>query len=96
MKHLTTTTVHFSSLGQLSKKQDLFSVNPEVDAQDALNSASELILGVTGLLEDAAMGEKPIEGSNAFMLAHALESARASVVAVLGRLEKLNDLTPGA
>lgn len=42
------------------------------------------------------MGEKPIEGSNAFMLAHALESARASVVAVLGRLEKFNDLTSGA
>ena len=96
MKRLTTTEVRFLSPAHAHKKQELFSVNPGVDAQNALNSASELILGVTGLLEDAAMGEKPIEGSNAFMLAHALESARASVVAVLGRLEKFNDLTSGA
>ena len=96
MKRLTTLEVHFTSTGDVSKKQKLFRVNSDIDAQDTLNSASDFISTVMDILMDAAMGEKPLEGSNAFMVVLTLESAKAALDAVWGKLEEVNDIRPGA
>ena len=96
MTRLTTVGVHFTSTGDVSKRQKLFRVNPDVDAQDTLNTASDFISTVMDVLMDAAMGEKPLEGNNAFMVVHTLESAKAALDAVWGKLEEVNDTQPGA
>ena len=96
MKRLTTTEVRFLSPAHAHKKQDLFSVNPGVDAQNALYIASDLLCSVMDILSDAASGGIPLEGNSAFMVTHTVESARAALNSVLGRLEKINDLNPGA
>ncbi|SDS59954.1 DUF3077 domain-containing protein [Pseudomonas prosekii] len=95
MKHLTTTEVRFISPAHAHKKQELFSVNPNVDAQNALHIASDLLASVMDSLADAASGEIPLEGNNAFMVTHTVESARAALNSVLWKLE-INDLNSGA
>jgi len=95
MKRLTTTEVRFISPAHAHKKQELFSVNPNVNAEDALYIASDLIGSVMDVLTDAAIGGSPLEGNSAFMVSHTLESARAALYSVLGKLELTNDLNPG-
>lgn len=96
MKRLTTTEIRFISPAHAHKQQELFSVNPDVDAQNALHVASDLLFSVMDILTDAASGGIPLEGNSAFMVTHTLESARAALNSVLGKLEKINDLNPGA
>ena len=96
MKRLTTTEVRFISPAHAHKKQELFSINPDVDARNALHVASDLLYSVMDILTDAASGGIPLEGNSAFMVTHTLESARAALNSVIGNLEKNNDLNPGA
>lgn len=96
MKRLTTTEVRFLSPAHAYKKQELFSVNPDIDAQNALHIASDLLGSVMDSLTDAASGGIPLEGNNAFMVTHTVESARAALNSVLGKFEKINDLNLGA
>lgn len=96
MKRLTTTAVRFLSPAHAHKKQELFSVNPDIDALNALYIASDLLGSVMDILADAASGGIPLEGNSAFMVTHTVESARAALNSVLGKLEKINDLNLGA
>ena len=96
MKRLTTTEIRFISPAHAHKKQELFSVNPNVDAQNALYVASDLLGSVMDILSDAASGGIALEGNSAFMVTHTVESARAVLNSVLGKFEKINDLNLGA
>lgn len=90
MKRLTTKEIHFSITGDATKNQNLFCVNPYIDAEDTLNSASNFISMVMDILMDAAMGDKPLEGSSAHMVIHTLESAKAALDAVWEKLRDVN------
>ena len=96
MKHLTTTEVRFISPAHAHRKQELFRVNPDINVQNALHIASDLLGSVMDSLADAASGGIPLEGNNAFMVTHTVESARAALNSVLGKFEKINDLNLGA
>lgn len=95
MKHLTTIEVCFISPAHAHNKQQVFSVNPDIDAENALYIASDLIGSVMDVLTEAAVGDIPLVGNSAFMVSHTLESARAALYSVLGKLEKTNDFIPG-
>ncbi len=69
-----------------SIEQKLFSVVPGVGAADALQIASNLLDMVDSALIDVGMGE-PMSANKAFLLQHAVESAKAAVDAVQFVLE---------
>ncbi|MCY1461425.1 hypothetical protein D9M71_790820 [compost metagenome] len=77
-KPLVTTDVEFS---------DSFAVRSGVDALTALNKASDLIDIVIGSVADAGMGT-PLEGNQAWMVHHSLESAKAIIDALWATLQK--------
>ncbi|WP_263260600.1 DUF3077 domain-containing protein [Pseudomonas sp. RIT-PI-S] len=59
----------------------LFQLSKGIDANYALNKASELLAEVRELVLDAAMGT-PLSGSKAWLTLHALESSKAIVDSV--------------
>lgn len=72
----------FRSCGHVNKKQQLFSVVPGVDLADALNSASDMIDMTLDSIHAAGMGDEPLQGNSAWLVLHALESAKAVIDAL--------------
>lgn len=72
----------FRSCGHVSKNQLLFSVAPGVDMADALNSASDLLDAVCDPIFAAGMEEEPLKGNSAWLVLHAIESAKAVIDAL--------------
>jgi hypothetical protein len=95
MNILASAAVSFISPAHAHQKQDVFKVNPNIDIRNALNVSSDLLGSVMDLIADAAVGGIPLEGNNALMVAHTLESARAALNSVLGTMEMFDRLSPG-
>jgi len=66
----------------VSPLKDLLAVRPGVPAAAALEQASNLLSLLTGPIYAAAMGETPLDGNQAWLLHHTLETAKAIVDAV--------------
>lgn len=81
-KPLKTTTESFARCGDVSKNQHLFSVNPEVGAEDELDICSNLLAVAMGSVMDTCMGEREMTGGQAWLVHHSIESAKAIVDAL--------------
>jgi hypothetical protein len=77
---------HFHRTGDANKKKRIFSVNEGIDIEDALQSASNLLSTVDDSIHAAGMGEEPLDGNNAWLVLHTIESAKAILDAVLAGL----------
>ncbi|MHA3886023.1 DUF3077 domain-containing protein [Stutzerimonas degradans] len=86
-RHQTTPGCHFHSTGEVSQRQFLFAVVPDVPARDALQSASDLLSATEDSIFAAAMGEQPLEDNAAWLVFHSLKSAKAVIESVLGSME---------
>lgn len=75
----TEIAIPFRPCGPASKNQDLFQVAAGVDLADALNEAACLLDMVSGPIFNAGMGEEPLKDSQAWLVLHALESAKAVI-----------------
>lgn len=73
----------FHGTGDAAKQGKLFAVVPGVAMPDALESVSELLGTMQGVLYDAAMGDVPLQGNAAWLLRHTLSSAKAVVDALI-------------
>ncbi|MGV8864751.1 MAG: DUF3077 domain-containing protein [Pseudomonas sp.] len=82
IKPLITTEEKFSEIGD----QSIFSVTPGIDAETALTKASNLLSTITDSIELAGMGT-PLEGNQAWMVLHSLESAKAVIDALWATLQ---------
>lgn len=69
----------FSGSGQVEKRQHLFTVTPGVDLADALNNVSDLLDMCRDPIYDAAMGHQALEHNPAWLVLHALDSAKAVI-----------------
>ena len=76
----------FRNSGWVGKKQNLFTVSAGIDAADALNTASDLLDAAMTPIFDAGMGE-PLEGNQAWLAHHAIESAKAVIDSVRQAME---------
>jgi len=72
----------FRSCGHVAKKQSLFTVAPGVDLADALNSASDLLDATLDSIHAAGMGDEPLTGNSAWLVLHAIESAKSVIDAL--------------
>ncbi|MCY1360809.1 hypothetical protein D9M69_474540 [compost metagenome] len=63
----------------MDKKQFLFTVTPGVDLVDALNSVSDFLDMCHDPIYEAAMGNRPLADNEAWLVVHALNSAKAVV-----------------
>ena len=77
-----TTPLAFHPTGHAQLNQMLFSVTPNIAASDALNSASDILSAAAHSLEAAATGACIIDAHQAFLLCHALRTAKATVDAL--------------
>ena len=66
----------------------LFSVAPGAPITEALIGASDLLDMIEDAICSAATGETPLQGSNARMVYHSLESAKALLDAAIDSLER--------
>jgi len=69
----------FHPTGEAIKRQSLFIVNPGVPIEDAMESVSDLLSTLDDSIYAAAMGERSLEGNEAWLVKHTLDSARAVV-----------------
>ncbi len=81
----------FHSTGDVSKKQNLFSVMSDVPLLDALNSASDMLDSLHDPIYAAALGEQPLKGSHAWLVLHALNSAKAVIDSLWQAVEHAED-----
>ncbi|WP_158541410.1 MULTISPECIES: DUF3077 domain-containing protein [unclassified Pseudomonas] len=82
-----TTEKEFSAVGPATEKLKIFKVAEGIDAEHALNKASDLLEIIVDSIEDAAMGTVKFDGHSAWLALHAAESAKAIVDALWNSLE---------
>ena len=82
IRPLITTKEGFSEIGG----QKIFSVTPGINAEFALNKASDLLSCVADSIELAGMGT-PLKGNQAWMACHTIESAKAIIDALWATLQ---------
>lgn len=75
----TTARHEFHLAGDVSKNQKLFSVNPDIPLDDAINSASALLSSALNALETVGMGNEPLDVDMAWLVHHQVESAKAVI-----------------
>ena len=75
----TTLASPFRSCGFATKNQHLFQVATGVDIADALVEASNLLDMVHDPIFTAGMGDGALEGNAAWLVLHAIESAKAVI-----------------
>ncbi len=75
----TTLAIPFRSCGFVTKNQHLFQVATGVDLADALMEASNLLDMVHDPIFEAGMGNEPLEHNAAWLVLHAIESAKAVI-----------------
>jgi hypothetical protein len=78
-KPLATTPYTFCTVGPAVKKLKIFSVNGKIEAEHALEKASNLLEMLVMSLDDAAMEVTKLEGQHAWLTLHAAESAKAII-----------------
>lgn len=83
----------FHDCGDESKKARLFAVVPGVNAADALTTAICLLESCEQPVFDAGMGGDFPAGT-AWLVHHALQSARAVLASVQWAVEEFNDRSP--
>lgn len=87
---LITTETVFGVIGPVSEKLSIFKVAPGLDAELALEKASNLLEVIVASIEDAAMQTTKFEGQQAWLTLHAAESTKA-IVDALWRTLQLED-----
>ena len=84
---LTTEDGHaFRNSGTVGTNPYLFTVSAGVDAADALSTASDLLDAALTPIFEAGMGEA-LEGNQAWLAHHAIESAKAVIDSVCEALK---------
>lgn len=77
----------FHSTGEASKHLQLFAVAAGVPMLDALQSASDLLDMIGCPIYAAAMGEQPLQDNQAWLVNHALKSAKAVIDSLIRSIE---------
>lgn len=77
----------FVSCGDVAKKQNLFEVADGADLSDALIMASNFLDMVRDPIFAAAMGEESLANNPAFLVLHAIESAKAVIDSLVAAVE---------
>lgn len=77
----------FVSCGDVKKKQNLFEVADGADLSDALIMASNFMDMVRDPIFNAAMGLEPLADNQAFLVLHAIESAKAVIDSLTSAVE---------
>lgn len=78
---------HFHATGKASKRQRLFSVNPDVPMLDAMQSVSDLLDTMQDAIFAAAMSEQPLQDNAAWLVNHTLESAKAVIDSLIDAMQ---------
>jgi|LFRM01.2.fsa_nt_gb hypothetical protein len=97
-QHLTIKTKRgsqFVSCGDVTKKQNLFEVADGADLGDALIMASNFLDMVRDPVFNGAMGIEPLRDNPAFLVLHAIESAKAIIDSLVSAVEDLEAATSG-
>ena len=76
----------FHGTGWVEKKQNLFTVTPNLPARDVLQSVSDLLSTLEDPIYTAAMGACALEGNYAWLVHHTLTSAKAALDAAIDGL----------
>lgn len=85
----------FVSCGDVMKKQNLFEVADGADLGDALTMASNFLDMVRDPIFNAAMGEAVLADNQAFLVLHAIESAKAVIDSLVSAAEDYEDAVSG-
>ena len=85
----------FVSCGDVMKKQNLFEVADGADLSDALIMASNFLDMVRDPIFNAAMGETALADNQAFLVLHAIESAKAVIDSLVSATEDFEDAVRG-
>lgn len=87
ISHIKTTNGYqFHGTGWAEKKQNLFTVTPNLPATDVLQSVSDLLSTLEDPIHTAAMGQCALEGNYAWLVHHTLMSAKAALDAAIDGL----------
>lgn len=81
----------FMSTGHISKGQYLLSVNGDIDALDALETASTMLQSTFDLIHDAGMAgnnDQGLQGNSAWLVLHTLQTVHALIDSVGQGLEE--------
>lgn len=81
-RQLVTTETSFCPIGPVEKELRMFKVSADIDAESALEKASNLMQIVLQSIDDAAMGTVKLEGHQAWLTHHAAESCKAIIDAL--------------
>jgi hypothetical protein len=84
---LVTTENDFSPVGVATQKLTIFIVKEGIDAEHALEKASNLLEMIVGSIEDAAMGMTKFDGHQAWLTLHAAETTKAIIDALWNTLQ---------
>jgi hypothetical protein len=76
---MTTPGHTFYPTGDAEQNLALFTVTPNIPLSDALQSISEILSATDAAIYAAAMGEQPLQGDCAWLVRHAVRSAKATV-----------------
>ena len=90
-KRLATTEKNFCRAGPAQEKLSMFKVVEGIDAEHALEKASSLMEVVMLSIDDAAMGVTELKGQHAWLVLHAVESAKAIIDALWTTLDLEGD-----
>lgn len=85
----------FVSCGDVRKKQNLFEVADGADLGDALVMASNFLDMVRDPIFAAAMGQESLANNPAFLVLHAIESAKAIIDSLVSAAEDLEAAASG-
>lgn len=88
---LVTTETAFAAVGTAAQKLTIFKVTDGIDAEHALEKASNLLEVIVASIEDAAMGTAKLEGHPAWLTLHAAESTKAIIDALWNTLQLADD-----
>lgn len=84
----------FHSTGEASLHLELFTVTAGIPLLDALQSASDLLDMISSPIYAAAMGAQPLQDNPAWLVNHALESAKAVIDSLISGIEYPADQPP--
>lgn len=84
---LITSEDDFGAVGPAAEKLKIFKVTAGIDAEHALEKASNLLEVIIGSIDDAAMGTNKLEGHHAWLTLHAAESTKAIIDALWNTLQ---------
>lgn len=78
----------FYVAGHITQNQHLFCVNNGTSIVDALSRASDLLSMTADPIQQAGMGEAPLKDNQAWLVHHALTSAKAVIDSIVVTIEQ--------